>query len=92
MPAAQHSHRAGRGVAGGGQLQQRLSTDADLGAGAGAGARDGDLALGEMGAVQLARAVLQRYPLLEVLGPREGYRLRSSWLTYALAELRVSAF
>ncbi|MFE3262407.1 cytochrome P450 [Nocardia sp. NPDC059091] len=48
-------------------------------------------ALAEMEAVHLARAVLQRYPRLEVLGPREGYRLRSSWLTYALAELRVSA-
>ncbi|PPJ01246.1 cytochrome P450 [Nocardia cyriacigeorgica] len=47
-------------------------------------------ALAEMQAVHVARAVLEKYPVLKPVKPREQYRLRPSWLTYALAELSVS--
>ncbi|MCU1641415.1 MAG: cytochrome [Nocardia sp.] len=47
--------------------------------------------LAELQAQHAARAVLHRYPHLGVIGPRADYRLRSSWLTYALAELRMIA-
>ncbi len=48
-------------------------------------------ALAEMQAVQVARAVLEKYPRLEAVKPREEYRLRPSWLTYAFAELPLRA-
>ncbi|WP_327139235.1 cytochrome P450 [Nocardia sp. NBC_01327] len=47
--------------------------------------------LAEMQAQHAARAVLQRYSHLSVIGPRTDYQLRPSWLTYALAELRMIA-
>lgn len=45
--------------------------------------------LAELQAEHAARAVLGKYPRLRVTGPREAYRLRASWMTYALAELFV---
>ncbi|MEC3953622.1 cytochrome P450 [Nocardia sp. CDC153] len=47
-------------------------------------------ALAEMQTIHAVRAVLQKYPHLSPLAPRETYRLRSSWLTYALAELTLT--
>lgn len=48
-------------------------------------------ALAERQAVQVARAVLEKYPRLEPVKPCEEYRLRPSWLTYACAELPLRA-
>jgi cytochrome P450 len=47
--------------------------------------------LAEMQAGHAARAVLRKYPHLQVTGPRETYRLRHSWMTYALAELTMTS-
>ncbi|WP_297618296.1 cytochrome P450 [Nocardia sp.] len=47
--------------------------------------------LGEMQVKHAVHAVLQHYPHLSVTIPRENYQLLPSWLTYALAELRMVA-
>ncbi|WP_327145785.1 cytochrome P450 [Nocardia sp. NBC_01327] len=47
--------------------------------------------LAELQVQHAVRAVLQHYPHLRVTGAREDYRLRLSWQTYALAELRMVA-
>ncbi len=46
--------------------------------------------LAHLQADHAARAVLSNYPHLYVTGPRETYRLRESWMTYALAELTMT--
>ncbi|GAB4590215.1 cytochrome P450 family protein [Nocardia sp. IFM 10818] len=48
-------------------------------------------ALAEMQAVHAASAVLRKYRRLAPITAREDYRVRPSWLTYALAELRIKS-
>ncbi|PXX53904.1 hypothetical protein DFR70_12625 [Nocardia tenerifensis] len=48
-------------------------------------------ALAEMQTVYAARAVLEKFEHLHPIKQRHSYRLRPSWLTYALAELTVAA-
>ncbi|MGF0320732.1 hypothetical protein [Nocardia fluminea] len=48
-------------------------------------------ALAQMQVVHATRAVLRRWPHLRTNHPRREYQLRPSWLTYALAELTITA-
>ncbi|RMI30563.1 cytochrome P450 family protein [Nocardia stercoris] len=47
--------------------------------------------LAELQARHAAQAVLRKYSTIEVIGPRDSYALRDSWITYALAELTLRA-
>ncbi|MFJ4657022.1 cytochrome P450 [Nocardia sp. NPDC088792] len=47
--------------------------------------------LAEMQTRHAVRAVLHKFPRLSTIAPREDYRLRPSWQTYALAELRMTS-